>query len=112
MDTLGNQLRLEGARVNQEINAVSVVILSSGKTFRALASSQPAFDPSMELGSDLREIVRLSVVRSDLSGFGVLDKNALSQVAVTIAGSPHTITKREDNTASPFIDFDVVKVPS
>jgi hypothetical protein len=109
MESLGNLLRLEGARVNQELNAVDVVILSSGQTFRALARSEQAFDGGMELGSDIREVVRISVVRDDIASLGLLDKNAQSQVPVTISGVKHKITKREDNSANPFVDFDAVK---
>lgn len=101
-------MRVEGARCDQELNAVTVV-LTTGKTFRALARSELQFDPNMELGSDPREKIVLSAVRDDVTPLGILAKNAASQVSVTINGIAHKITRRDDNTASPFVEFDVAR---
>lgn len=102
-------MRVEGARCDHPLNAVSVVIVATGKTFKALARTEVQFDPGMELGPDPRERMVLSAVRDDVKPLGLLEKNAPSQVPVTINGIAHKITKRDDNTASPFIEFDLVR---
>jgi len=108
--TLGDSLLVLGARATQDVHSVQVRITASGKSFRALAAKEAAIDPSMPLGSDLREMRSLSVVRADLAGLGLLDATTAGQIAVTIDGIAYTITKREDDAIGPFVDFDVVKV--
>jgi hypothetical protein len=110
MDTIGNEMRIDGARVSHDYNAITVKLLATNKTFRALLSQEIAVDPGSMLGSDLREQLRMSVVRNDLDALGLLGKGVASQIPVLIQGARHNITRREDNAASPFVDFDVVKV--
>lgn len=109
MESLGNQARIEGFFCNLDQNGKMIVLLDDGGAFQALIRSEPDIDPSFSLGSDIREHNIIETLR-ELVPARMLVPTAQSQIRASCDGVQMVITKRQDNVASPFVSFDVVKI--
>jgi hypothetical protein len=109
MDSLGNQSRIEGFLVNLYQDGKPVRLLDDGAIFQALISSEADFDPSFPLGSDIREKSIIGTLRSMVPQ-RLLGASAPSQIRASVDGEELVLTRRQDNVASPFISFEVLKV--
>lgn len=77
--------------------------------FKALVRTEPVIDPNMPLGASPIEKMIADVPRSSVPS-ELLADSAASQVPCTIDGVDVVLTNRNNNPASPFVSFDVVKV--
>lgn len=109
MESLGNLARIEGFRINVDQNGKTVRLLTTDERFLALIQTSPAIDPSMQLGSDVREADIIETLREWVPT-SLLGLTAKAQTRIQVDDTIAVITKRDDNVANPFVRFDVVKV--
>lgn len=109
MESLGNQARIEGFFCNLDQNGRMIVLLDDAGVFQALIRAEPDVDPSFSLGSDIREKNVIETLR-EMVPARLLASDAQSQIRASCEGQQMVITKRQDNIASPFVAFEVVKI--
>lgn len=109
METLGNDMRIAGFMANLAVNGKWLVLTSTRGGFQALVSSQQVIDPNMPIIDDVRESIAVSTMRSMLPS-SLTSKDAPSQVECMVDGVALRLTRRDDNPANPFVNFDAVKV--
>lgn len=109
MESLGNLGRIEGFKVNADVNGRAITVEDTGMSFVALIYSAADIDPGMPLGSDIREKDIIETLRDWAPGY-LLIPTAKSQVRASCDGVQMVITKRQDNVANPFVRFEVVKI--
>ncbi len=109
MESLGNLARVEGFKANIAINGKVVTLLESAEAMTCIIESASPFEPSMLLGSDLRESDRVHTLR-DWVPPALMAKDAKSQVKASVDGTHVNITNRQDNPNSPFVTFEIAKV--
>lgn len=112
-DSVGNALRVEGFNANVAVNGKTVKVtdtaIAGQPEFLALVETAPVVDPDMPLGSDIREASVIWTLR-DWLPTTMRATTTPAIIAATIDGVAFEMTKREDNVATPFVRFDVVRV--
>lgn len=112
-DSTGNLLRVEGFKVNAQVNGKTVKVtdaaIAGQPEFTALVETAPVVDPDMPLGPDIREASVIWTLRDWLPAT-MRAATTPAVIAASIDGLAFEMTKREDNVATPFVRFDVVRV--
>lgn len=107
------------ARLDEFSDGEMFTLVRTGETFRGVLMPFPSIDPTMELGSDLRELSTIQVLRNEEPDIQSQDRlRVVVSPSVAVSSDPGIapssalwkVVKREDNPADFAVKLWVVKV--
>jgi hypothetical protein len=102
-----NTIQEQGFSAQLSVCGHTFQLITTGQSFDGIIDPLPPVDPRMDLGSDIREISSLQVLREDCPVIAQGDR--LTQTSVSPQAA-WRVVKLEDNPSDPVNKMWVVKV--